>query len=444
MPGAAVVNVSIASGNILVSGAESVIVNNHPLGYLSSVNSKGVAVVAGSTSVKAENKQAARVSDAMSNGSVIATGSLDVFIGSDVESTTPVSQAMTNGDETDAEEPGTGAKYIESVKSAGIFTTRDLGGLAREQAAAAFRQSERAAAEADRVVQEQIAAEQAEAARIAFFAAEAARQEKERAEATQRVAQQAVKQAARLSRLAQEQAKAAYRQAERVAAEAQAVAQTRAAASQLAAAKATAARLAAQQAAQRVANTKPPTPVPPKAQGPVNTNCGNLHDQIDNYPGILIDRLPLTSNFTLGSITRAPTVTFDHPVRPGGTMLGFEQTLCNLKLLAINCIEPIKIKFPNLHITNSWRPAGIGSPTSQHPKGQAFDMQFRGVHPKDYFTICQWIRDNVAYDQLLLEYKTVGTRLPWIHLSFDSAKSRRQVLTLLNNVTYAQGLTQLA
>ena len=444
MPGAAVVDVSIASGSVLVSGATSVIVNNHPLGYMSSVNAKGVAVVGGSTTVKAENKQAARISDLMANGVAINTGSEDVFIGSDIESTTPVSQAMTNGDETDAQEPGTGAKYIESVKSAGTFTTRDLGGLAREQAAAAFRQSERAAAEADRIAQEQIAAEKQEAARVAFFAAEAARQEQERAAAAQLVAQRAVEQAAKLSSIAREQAKAAYLKAERATAEASRIAQERATASQLAATKATAAQQAAQQAAQRVANTKPPTPVPPKAQGPVNTNCGNLHDQIDNYPGILIDRLPLTSNFTLGSITRAPRVTFDHPVRPGGTMLGFEQTLCNLKLLTINCIEPIKAKFPNLHITNSWRPAGIGSPTSQHPKGQAFDMQFRGVHPKDYFTICQWIRDNVAYDQLLLEYKTVGTRLPWIHLSFDSAKSRRQVLTLLNNITYSQGLTQLA
>jgi uncharacterized Zn-binding protein involved in type VI secretion len=326
MPGAAVVDVSIASGSILVSGAESIIVNNHPLGYLSSVNSKGVTVVAGSTTVKAENKQAARVSDAMSNGGTVTTGSPDVFIGDDVETNTPANQAMADGDETDAAEPGSGIKYIATQIAAGKFTARDIAGLAR-------------------------------ASTISPGAAEV---------------------------------------------------------------------------------------VPPRAQGPVSTDCGDLHDQIGNYPGILIDKLPLTANFTLGSITRAPNITFDHPVRPGSTVLGFEQTLCNLKLLAINCIEPIKAKFPNLHITNSWRPAGIGSPTSQHPKGQAFDMQFRGVHPKEYFTICQWIRDNVAYDQLLLEYKTTGTRLPWIHLSFDSAKSRRQVLTLLNDVTYAQGLTQLA
>lgn len=326
MPGAAVVDVSVASGNILVSGAESILVNNHPLGYLSSANSKGVASVAGSTTVKAENKQASRVSDAMADGGTITTGSEDVFIGDDVETATPANQAMADGDEADAAEPGAGAKHIAAQIAAGVFTARDLAGLAR-------------------------------ATTISAGAADTAT---------------------------------------------------------------------------------------PKAQGPISTDCGNLHDQLNNYQGILLDTLPLTSKFTLGSITRAPNVTFDHPVRGPSAGLSFEQVICNLKLLTINCIEPIKEKYPNLHITNSWRPSGIGSPTSQHPKGQACDIQFRGVHPKEYFTICQWIRDNVAYDQLLLEYKTTGTRLPWIHISFDSAKSRRQVLTFLNDVTYAQGLTQLS
>ena len=326
MPGAAVVNLTIASNKTLVEGAENVYANNEKIGILGSINSAGVAVVAGATSVIIEDKQAARVSDAMADGGNITTGSEDIFIGDDVEVDTPANAALANGDETDTFEPGSGAKHIAASKAAGVFTPRDIKGLNRAGTVVA----------------------------------------------------------------------------------------------------------------------KDSDAKPPATQGPISTDCGDLHDQIGNYQGILIDKLPLTSNFTLGSITRAPSITFDHPVRPGSTVLDFEHTLCNLKLLTINCIEPIKAKYPNMHITNSWRPAGIGSPTSQHPKGQACDLQFRGVHPKEYFTICQWIRDNVAYDQLLLEYKTTGTRLPWIHISFDSAKSRRQVLTLLNDVTYSQGLTQLA
>ena len=73
----------------------------------------------------------------------------------------------------------------------------------------------------------------------------------------------------------------------------------------------------------------------------------------------------------------------------------------------------------------------------------AADIQFRGLPKAEYYTVAQWIRDNVAYDQLLLEYKTTGTGLPWIHVSFNKDNLRKQVLTLLNDRTYGQGLIQL-
>lgn len=326
MGGAAVVDLSIASGELLVSGAESIIVNNHPLGYLSSVNAGGVAVVAGATNVKAENKQASRVGDVMADGGSVTTGSEDVFIGDDIEKDTPVGRAMSNGDEIEVFVPGGGAKYIASQVAAGTFSPRDLVGLARSST----------------VVPKS-------------------------ADAT-----------------------------------------------------------------------------PPKAQGPVTTDCGDLHEQLGNYPGELIDKFPLTSNYTLGSITRKPYVIFDHALRTGHSGLTLEQIVCNLKLLTVNCIEPIKAQFPNMFITNSWRPAEPQYPLSQHARGQAFDMQFRKVHPKDYLEISQWIRDNIPYDQFLLEYQSVGTRLPWLHLSFTSGRNRRQVMTFLDHSVYSQGLTQLA
>ena len=45
----------------------------------------------------------------------------------------------------------------------------------------------------------------------------------------------------------------------------------------------------------------------------------------------------------------------------------------NLKLLAINTIEPIRKKYPNAFITNTYREDS----TTQHGKGQAADIQFR-------------------------------------------------------------------
>lgn len=87
----------------------------------------------------------------------------------------------------------------------------------------------------------------------------------------------------------------------------------------------------------------------------------------------------------------------------------------NLAALAQNVVEPIKAKYPNAFITNSYRHGStIGG--GAHGTGQACDLQFRGVPAHSYFDIAVWIEKNIAYDQLLLEYlpgKTV-----WIHVSF--------------------------
>ena len=76
-----------------------------------------------------------------------------------------------------------------------------------------------------------------------------------------------------------------------------------------------------------------------------------------------------------------------------------------------------------MFVTNSFRE---GSDQAQHGNGQACDMQFKGVQMSDYYDIALWIRDNVPYDQLLLEYKTGGSGLPWIHISYVADGVYRQ------------------
>lgn len=94
---------------------------------------------------------------------------------------------------------------------------------------------------------------------------------------------------------------------------------------------------------------------------------------------------------------------------------GPQAVVNNLAALAQNIIEPIKAKYPNTLITNTYRHgASIGG--GAHGTGQAADLQFRGVPAHSYFEIAKWIEQNIPYDQLLLEYlpgKTV-----WIHISF--------------------------
>jgi hypothetical protein len=184
---------------------------------------------------------------------------------------------------------------------------------------------------------------------------------------------------------------------------------------------------------------------PSKFTGTPTADCGGVEAEV-TAAGTLsaIENIVLSPRFTVGKITRKPGVVFDNPLNPSASDLSREEIVCNLKLLCLNCLEPILSKYPSGFVTNSWRPRGKGSPTSQHPKGQAADLQFRGVSKSDYFKIAQVIKDLVPYDQLLLEYKTTGSRLPWIHISFNKAGNRKQVLTFLNDKTYGQGLIDLA
>ena len=97
------------------------------------------------------------------------------------------------------------------------------------------------------------------------------------------------------------------------------------------------------------------------------------------------------------------------------SVAGPQAVVNNLAALAQNCIEPIKAKYPNTLITNSYRHgASIGG--GQHGTGQACDLQFRGVPAHSYIDIAKWIEQNIPYDQLLLEY--LPSKTVWVHMSF--------------------------
>lgn len=183
---------------------------------------------------------------------------------------------------------------------------------------------------------------------------------------------------------------------------------------------------------------------PSKFTGTPTADCGGVEDLVSAAGSLAdVEKIQLSPRFTVGKITRKPSVVFDNPLEVAGGGLSREEIVCNLKLLCINCLEPIYNKYPNAFVTNTWRKPS-GNPNSQHPKGMAADIQFRNVKKSEYYQIAQVLKDLVPYDQLLLEYKTTGSGLPWIHISFNKAGNRKQVLTFLNDRTYAQGLVDLA
>ncbi len=71
-------------------------------------------------------------------------------------------------------------------------------------------------------------------------------------------------------------------------------------------------------------------------------------------------------------------------------------------------------------------------------------MEFTGVAKMDFYALAGELTALVpVYDQLLFEYKTTSSANPWIHISFNAAGNRGQVLTMFNNKVYGQGLIQL-
>jgi len=125
----------------------------------------------------------------------------------------------------------------------------------------------------------------------------------------------------------------------------------------------------------------------------------------------------------------------------------------NLRALCLNCLEPIRLKYiDDGFILNSViRPAGnpysIDGKISQHEYGQAADISFSGIRGQSddrsqFYTIARWIRDNILFDQLILEYRSGGS--VWIHISYNMDGNRRKVLTVNDDKILMEGLALVA
>lgn len=151
----------------------------------------------------------------------------------------------------------------------------------------------------------------------------------------------------------------------------------------------------------------------------------------------ITNSLKISDYFTVGNICNAAASQSRLRAFNGNTVYDMA---CNMKALAQQCLDPIKDKYSNMVITSGFRdfiPEG-GALNSQHLYGQAADLQFNGVSKLGYMEIAAWIKANIPFDQLLLEYKTTGSKMPWIHITFNRNGNRRTFGTFMNH-KYASG-----
>lgn len=193
------------------------------------------------------------------------------------------------------------------------------------------------------------------------------------------------------------------------------------------------------------------------------------------------DTAQLSKHFNLGDLSsRVSEVAFQTPLLSQAGLTKSE-IMYNLKSLAVNTLDPITDKYPNIVISDAFRPTtenliaqdnnnpvtdlissiresegaaaaeqierSLATP-SPHNQGRAANLQFAGADASEYYNIALWIRDNVAYDQLRLEYTTLGAGTPWITVTQNAIKNRDpeavdKIVTCMNGQVIANYLVDL-
>ena len=112
--------------------------------------------------------------------------------------------------------------------------------------------------------------------------------------------------------------------------------------------------------------------------------------------------MKLTKNFSLGELTKSSTA----------TRLGIDNTpnsehLVNMVNVCCHILQPVREHFGRVVTVNSGyrspklNAAVRGSAKSQHCNGQAADFEIINYPNYD---LAKWIKDNLVFDQLILEF----------------------------------------
>ena len=79
-----------------------------------------------------------------------------------------------------------------------------------------------------------------------------------------------------------------------------------------------------------------------------------------------------------------------------------------------------------------------GSTRSQHMLGQAVDFEIPHV---DNYVLAKWIKDNLTFDQLILEFYVEGDPgSGWVHVSLLPENNRGEVKHTTDGINYPLGL----
>lgn len=135
----------------------------------------------------------------------------------------------------------------------------------------------------------------------------------------------------------------------------------------------------------------------------------------------------LSKNFTLEEYSKSQTAD-----RLGIDNVPSALHLDNARMLFERVVQKVRDHFGPTVINSGYRSPALnravgGSNTSQHSTGQAVDIEVPGKSNQE---VAIWIRDNLEFDQLILEgYKPGIPGSGWVHVSYANGRNRQQVLS---------------
>lgn len=149
----------------------------------------------------------------------------------------------------------------------------------------------------------------------------------------------------------------------------------------------------------------------------------------------------LSKNFTLSELTKS-----NEAARWGIDNTPTADVVKNLQALAENILQPVRDHFGVVTVTSGYRNKAVnakagGSATSDHIKGFAADFEVYGVQNK---VLAEWIRDNLKFTQVILEFPGQNPNDGWVHCSYNPANLKNQCLTAIKQnckTVYLNGIT---
>ncbi|NID09359.1 D-Ala-D-Ala carboxypeptidase family metallohydrolase [Fibrivirga algicola] len=132
-------------------------------------------------------------------------------------------------------------------------------------------------------------------------------------------------------------------------------------------------------------------------------------------------------------LTYAEAIRSDTARRKGIANVPTAAQYARMKAVYDNIYAPLCKRFGKLPVSSFFRCAELnkavgGSKTSQHMVGAAIDIDCDGIKVIGNKALHAYIKANMSFDQLGLEYPDANGNPGWVHVSFVSLVENRKAL----------------